>query len=244
MGQQQSFPDHGRCPPFGRHTVMSQPPDTDRAGPHPHLLSCDQASATDAGPGERGAAEPLWRLSLFAFERRAVGDATAAALPPASDAPAADIRDPDSNADSSTARQKFDHSLAADKRVAESDSKSFPAAMTVTRCYAASVPREVLLPSGPPDRLCKSRSGTSFEASHIRQPRPPEILSQTAGHRQSFPPSTQPQRIGRDAFCSSVTQFQRDQKTGKETQKETQVFKTLRRKQSQKGDAGSKQTLR
>jgi len=79
-------------------------------------------------------------------------------------------------------------------------------------CCTASVPREVLLPSGPPDRQCKSRSGTSFEASHICQPRPPEILSQTAGHRQSFPPSTQPQRIGRVASSSSVTQLQRDRK--------------------------------
>ena len=111
------------------------------------------ASVTDAIPDGCGADEPLWRLSLFAFELRAAGAATAAALPPASDAPAADIRDPDSNADSSTAPRRSGHSLSADKCVVEIDSKSFPAAMTVTRCYTASVPREVLLPSGPPDRL-------------------------------------------------------------------------------------------
>ena len=111
------------------------------------------ASATDVGRDRCDAAALLWRLSLFAFEPRAVGDATAAALPPASDAPAADIRDPDSNADSNTAPRRSGHSLSADKCVVEIDSKSFPAAMTVTRCYTASVPREVLLPSGPPDRL-------------------------------------------------------------------------------------------
>ena len=170
------------------------------------------ASATDVGPDACGADELPWRLSLFAFELRAVGDATAAVLPPASDAPAADIRAPDSNADSSTAPRRSGHSLSADKCVVEIDSKSFPAAMTVTRCYTASVPREVLLPSGPPDRLCKSRSGTSFEASHIRKPHPAEILSQPAGHRQSFPPSPQPQRTGRVASSSPVTQLQRDRK--------------------------------
>jgi len=90
-------------------------------------------------PGGCDAAEPLWRLSLFAFELRAVGDATAAALPSASDAPTADIRDSDSTADSSTARRRSGHSLSADKRMMEIDSKNFPAAMTVTRCDTGSV---------------------------------------------------------------------------------------------------------
>ena len=117
------------------------------------LVQPVQAPATDVGPDGCDADEFPWRLSLFDFELRAADDATAAALPPASDAPAADIRDPDSNAESSTARRRSGHSLSADKCVVEIDSKSFPAALTVTRCYTASVPREVLLPSGPPDRL-------------------------------------------------------------------------------------------
>ena len=71
-------------------------------------------------------------------------------------------------------------------------------AAVACRCYTDCVPREVLLPSGPPDRLCESRSGISIEASHARPPRPPENLAHRCDCRRTFlsfgPPGMLPTR--------------------------------------------------
>ena len=61
------------------------------------------------------------------------------------------------------------------------------------RCYTDCVPREVLLPSGPPDRLVESRSGTFIEAPHARPPRPPVNLAQHSGYRDKFLSSRPPE---------------------------------------------------
>ena len=45
-----------KCPPFGCHTVMSQPPKADRAGPHPNLLSSDGRSLLKCDRPSRHAA--------------------------------------------------------------------------------------------------------------------------------------------------------------------------------------------
>ena len=110
--------------------------------------------------------------------------------------PAANTPGPDSNADCRNAHRRSDRTLSADKRAAEIGNFQTRAAR---RCYTESVPREVLLPSGPPDRLYESRSGTFIEASHARPPRLPENLAHPFGRRDTFlsfdPPGMLPARL-------------------------------------------------
>jgi len=131
------------------------------------------------------ARELLWRQPLAPHELPAAAAALAAVSPPASDQPAVNTPGPDNNADCRIVHRRSDRTLSADKRAEEIDSKSFQATVA-RRCYTDCVPREVLLPSGPPDRLCESRSGTFIEAPHARQPRPPENLAHPSGRRETF----------------------------------------------------------
>ena len=138
------------------------------------------------------ARELLWRQPHVPHELPAVADALAAVSPPASDEPAVNIQGPDSNADYRIAHRRSDRTLSADKR--EVEIRNFQATVT-RRCYTDCVPREVLLPSGPPDRLLESRSGTFIEAPHARQPRPPENLAHPSGRRETFLPFEPPRML-------------------------------------------------
>ena len=127
--------------------------------------------------------ELLSRQPLGSHELPVVADVLAAVSRTASGAPVADTRGPDSNADCRIAHRRSDRTLYADKRAAEI--ANFRAAVA-RRCYTESAPREVLLPSGPPDRLFESRSGTFIEAAHARSPRPPENLAHRCDCRRTF----------------------------------------------------------
>ena len=135
------------------------------------------------------ARELLWRQPLAPHELPVVADALAAVSPPASDSPVADTPGPDNNADCRIAHRRSDRTLSANTFAVEIWNFQATAAR---RCYTDCVPREVLLPSGPPDRLCESRSGTFIEASHARPPRPPETLAHRFGRRDTFLSSRPP----------------------------------------------------
>ena len=142
------------------------------------------------------ACEFLWRQPHVPHELPVVAAALAAVSRPASGEPAANTPGPDSNADCRIAHRRSDRTPSANKR--EVEIWNFPAAVA-RRCYTESAPREVLLPSGPPDRLFESRSGTFIEASHAWPPRPPENLAHPCDCRQIFlcfgPPCLLPPRI-------------------------------------------------
>ena len=105
----------------------------------------------------------------------------------------ADTPGSDSNAGCRIAHQRFDRTLYADTYAVEIGNSR---ATVVRRCYTESAPREVLLPSGPPDRLCESRSGIFIEAAHAWPPRPPENLAHRCDCHRTFlsfgPPSMLP----------------------------------------------------
>ena len=142
------------------------------------------------------ACEFLWRQPPVPHELPTVADALAAVSRPASGAPAVNTPGPDSNADCRIAHRRSDRNLSADTDAAEI--ANFPT-VAARRCYTDCVPREVLLPSGPPDRLLESRSGTFIEAPHARQPRPPENLAHPSGRCETFlpfdPPGMLPARL-------------------------------------------------
>jgi hypothetical protein len=153
------------------------------------------------------ARELLWRPPLAPHEPPAAAAALAAVWWRASGAPVVNTQGPDSNADCRIAQQRSDRTPSADKHAAEIENFQATAAR---RCYTESVPREVLLPSGPPDRLFESRSGTFIEAAHARPPRPPVNLAhplaaatlfcppvhQTFRRRDCIPLLTNPLREG------------------------------------------------
>ena len=139
------------------------------------------ASATDVGPDACGADELPWRLSLFAFELRAVGDATAAL--------------------------RLSHGRSCSLRGRPIGSAKAVRALLLRPLTFASLARRRF---------------------YLRLPaiakvfRPPRSRNASAASLLPVPSRN----------------YSATEKTGKETQKETQVFKTLRRKQSQEGDAG------
>jgi hypothetical protein len=92
---------------------------------------------------------------------RAVRGVAAAAWPLASGAPASGTPRPGNTAGSSAAAGTFDRTPCADTS-ARGEEKFWW--NTGVGLYAESVPREVVLPLGPPERLSFSRSGIFLEA--------------------------------------------------------------------------------
>jgi len=145
------------------------------------------ASATDVGPDACGADELPWRLSLFAFELRAVGDATAAL--------------------------RLSHGRSCSLRGRPIGSAKAVRALLLRPLTFASLARRRF---------------------YLRLPAIAKVFRPPRSHNAS----------AASLLPVPSRNYNATEKTGKETQKETQVLKTLRRKQSQEGDAGRKQILR
>jgi hypothetical protein len=157
-----------------------------RAGPHdrPPAAAARPPPVVDERPAGFGVSPGVW--------------------PTANEPLLSGIRDLDSNADSTAAAGTSGRTLCASIRAHASEIVRWwnPSA----RWYACDVPREVLLPQGPPGRLAESLPGTSIscldvlELSSIRPCRPisPQTGYRSASHRTFGRKTTLPRRERRE----------------------------------------------